>query len=87
MCLQGVSGSATDQEGLVELKQARKLLEQLVHAVQPLQEDGALLAHVIGVLLVAAAVAELVAEVQPIRLHQHLKTLQEKNRTCRKVLR
>ena len=48
---------------------------QLVHAVQPLQKDGAALVHVVRLLAVAAAVAELVAEVQPLRLHQHLEAL------------
>lgn len=43
--------------------------------VQPLQEDGALLANVVGVLLVATAIPELVTVVQPLRLHQHLETL------------
>lgn len=71
----GIEGAATHQEGLVELKQAGELFEQLVNAVQPLEEDGTLLAHVVGVLLVAAAVAKLVPEVQPISLDEHLETL------------
>lgn len=65
----------THQEGLVELKQAGELFEQLVHTVQPLQEDGTLLAHVVCVLLVATAVPEFMTVVQPLSLHKHLKTL------------
>lgn len=65
----------THQEGLVELKQARKLFEQLVHTVQPLQEDGTLLTYVVSVLLVATAVPELMAIVQPLSLYQYLETL------------
>ena len=65
----------THQEGLVELKQAGELFEQLVDGVQPLQEDGTLLAHVICVLLVAAAVPELMTVVQPLSLYKHLETL------------
>lgn len=64
------------QEGLVELKQAGELFEQLVDTVQPLQEDGALLAHIIRVLLVAAAIPELVTVVQPVDLDKHLKPLE-----------
>lgn len=67
--------AATHQEGLVELKQTGELFEQLVNAVQPLEEDGTLLAHVVGVLLVAAAVAKLVAKVQPVSLDKHLEAL------------
>lgn len=68
-------GKDTHQEGLVELKQAGELFEQLVNTVQPLQEDGTLLAHIICVLLVATAIPKLVAIVQPVDLHKHLKTL------------
>lgn len=74
----GEGSVATHQEGLVELKQAGELFEQLVNAVQPLEEDGTLLAHIVGVLLVAAAVAKLVTEVQPVRLYKHLETLRIK---------
>lgn len=69
-------GKDTHQEGLVELKQAGELFEQLVNTVQPLQEDGTLLAHIIRVLLVATAIPKLVAVVQPVDLHKHLKTLE-----------
>lgn len=69
------SNTATHQEGLIELKQAGELFEQLVNAVQPLKEDGTLLAHVVCIFLVAAAVAKLVAEVQPVSLDKHLETL------------
>lgn len=66
----------TYQEGLIELKQAGELFEQLVNRVKPLQEDGTLLAHIVGVLLVATAVPKLMTKVQPLRLYQHLETLQ-----------
>ena len=69
------------QEGLVELKQTGELFEQLVHTVQPLQKHGTLLADVVRVLLVAAAVPELMAVVQPIGLHQHLETLERERDT------
>jgi hypothetical protein len=72
---QGTDGRTTHQKGLVELKQAGELLDELVHTVQPLQEHRALLADVVRVLLVAAAVPELMAVVQPLRLHQHLEPL------------
>lgn len=65
----------THQEGLVELKQAGKLFKQLVNTVQPLQEDRTLLAHVVSVLLVAAAVPEFMTVVQPLSLYKHLETL------------
>lgn len=63
------------QEGLVELEGAGELPLQLVNAVQPLQEDRAALVQVVRLLAVATAVRELVAEVQPLSLHQHLETL------------
>lgn len=69
------SWTTTHQESFIKLKQAGELFEQLVNAVQPLQEDGTLLAHVIHVLLVAAPVPEFMAKVQPLCLHKHLKTL------------
>lgn len=65
----------THQEGLVELKQTGKLFEQLVNTVQPLQEYGTLLAHIISVLLVATAVSKLMAVVQPLSLYKQLETL------------
>lgn len=65
----------THQEGLVELKQAGELFEQLVNTVQPLQEDGTLLAHIVSILLVATAVPKLMAIVQPLSLYKHLETL------------
>lgn len=67
--------TCTHQEGLVELKGARKLPLQLVDAVQPLQEDGAALVQVLRVFSVAATVAEFVAKVKPIGLHQNLEAL------------
>lgn len=66
---------ATHQEGLIELKQAGELFEQLVNTVQPLKEDRTLLAHIVGVLLVAAAVTKLMTVVQPVSLHKHLEPL------------
>lgn len=44
-------------------------------AVEPLQEDRALLVHVLSVFAVTAAVRKLMAEIQPLRFHQHLETL------------
>lgn len=70
-----VEKGATHQEGLVELEQAGELFEQLVNTVQPLQEDGTLLAHVVCVLLVATSVSELMTKVQPFSLHKHLEPL------------
>lgn len=67
--------TATHQEGLVELKQAGELFEQLVNAVQPLQEDRTLLAHIVSILLVATAVPKLMTVVQPVNLYKHLETL------------
>ena len=51
-----------------------------MHAVQPLQEDGAAL---VGVLrgAMAAADSKLVTESQPLTLHQHLKTLENEERS------
>lgn len=65
----------THQKGLVELKQAGELFQQLVNTVQPLQEDRTLLAHIVSILLVATAVPELMTIVQPFCLHKHLETL------------
>lgn len=67
--------AATHQEGLVELKQAGELLEQLVNTVQPLQEDGTLLAHIGCVLLVTTPVPKLMTIIQPVGLHKHLEPL------------
>ena len=64
-----LQGFATYQEGLVELKETGELFEQLVDAVQPLQEDGTLLTHVVCVFLVATTIPKLMAKVQPFRLH------------------
>lgn len=60
--------TTTHQEGLIELKQAGELFEQLVNTVKPLQKDGTLLANIVSVLLVATAVPKLVTVVQPISL-------------------
>lgn len=65
----------THQEGFIKLEGAGELSLQLVNTVQPLQEDGAALVQVLRVLPVAAAVRELVAEVQPLRLYQNLEAL------------
>jgi len=65
----------THQEGLVELKETWELFEQLVNTVQPLQEDGTLLADVVSVLLVATAVPKLMTVVQPLGLYKHLEAL------------
>lgn len=47
-----------------------------MNTVQPLQEDGTLLAHVVSVLLVATAVPKLMTIVQPLSLYKHLETLE-----------
>ncbi|KAF3850652.1 hypothetical protein F7725_012424 [Dissostichus mawsoni] len=75
--LAGLSSDHTLQEGLVELEGAGELPLQLVDAVEPLQEHGAALVHVLRVLSVAAAVRKLMTEVQPVGLHQNLEALQE----------
>lgn len=46
-CIVGTVGGVCYQKGLVELKGAGKLPLQLVHTVQPLQEDGTALVHVL----------------------------------------
>ena len=74
----------TRQEGLVELKQAGELFEQLVNTVQPLQEDRTLFTHIVSILLVATAVPKLMAIVQPLSLYKQLETL---STTCLSVLR
>lgn len=70
----------THQEGLIELEGARELPLQLMNAVQPLQEDRATLVQVLRVFSVAASVGELVAKVQPLRLHQNLEALKRRRR-------
>ena len=65
----------TDQESLVELEGAGELSLQLVNTVQPLKKDRAALVQVLRVLPVTTAVGELMTEVQPLSLHQNLKTL------------
>lgn len=60
-----------DQEALIELKVARELFEQLMNAVQPLQEDGAVLVR----LEEGASQSKLVAKGQPLTLNQELESL------------
>ena len=48
-----------------------------MHAVQPLQEHGAALAGVRGRCVLPTAVAETMAEAQPLPFYQHLETLGE----------
>ena len=67
----------THQEVDVELEVAWELEQELMHAVQPLQEHGAALAGVRGRCVLPAAVAETMAEAQPLPLYQHLETLGE----------
>lgn len=67
--------ASTHQKGLIKLKQTGELFEQLVNTVQPLQEDGTLLAHIVGVLVVATAIPKLMTIVQPLGLYKHLETL------------
>lgn len=72
-----MKAKAPHQKGLVELEEAGELLEELMDAVQPLQEHGTLFAHILTVLLMTAAIRKLMTVIQPLRLHQHLKTLPE----------
>lgn len=69
--------TCTHQEGLIKLKGAWELPLQLMNTVQPLQEDRTALVQVLRVFSVAAAVSKLMAEVQPIGLHQNLEALHE----------
>lgn len=57
------------QECFIKLKQAGKLLEQLMNRIKPLQEHRALLILVLCILLVAAAISKLVTKIQPVRLY------------------
>lgn len=66
---------STYQKGLVELKGAWKLPLQLMHTVQPLQEDGAALVQVLRVVPMTTAVCKLMTKVQPFCLHQNLEAL------------
>ena len=59
------------QEALIELKVAGELFEQLVDAVQPLQEDRAVLVWVEE----GATQSKLMAKGQPLTLNQELETL------------
>ena len=59
------------QEALIELKVAGELFEQLVDAVQPLQEDRAVLVLVEE----GATQSKLMAKGQPLTLNQELETL------------
>ena len=63
------------QEVVVELKVRGELEEQLVNAVQPLEEDGAALVDVGACRVLPAAIAEPVTKPQPLSLHQHLEPL------------
>lgn len=84
---QGERGWPAHQEGLVELEGAGELALQLVNTVQPLQEDWAALVQVLRVLAVSAAVGKLVAKVQPLCFHQHLKALQGGGETSQQQVR
>lgn len=80
-CIVGTVGGAWYQKGLVELKRAGKLPLQLVYAVQPLQEDGTALVHVLGIFPMSTAVRKLMSEIQPLSFHQNLETLQRLKKT------
>lgn len=67
--LTDLPGSRTYQERFIKLKQAGKLLEQLVNRIEPLEEHRALLVLVLCVLLVATAVSKLVPKIQPVRFY------------------
>ena len=60
-----------DQVGFVELEVARVLSYELVHAVKPLQEDGAALTG----LSTQTALPKLVSIAHPLPLHQQLEAL------------
>ncbi len=70
-----MKAKAAHQKGLVELEEAGELLEELMNTVQPLQEHGTLFTHILSVLLMTTAIRKLMTVIQPLRLHQHLKTL------------
>lgn len=67
--------SQLDQEAQVEFKVARELKEELVNAVQPLQEDGTTLVEVGRSHGVTASVSHLVAKVEPFPFNKNLKSL------------
>lgn len=62
-------GSRTYQKCFIEFKQARELLEQLMHRIKPLEEHRTLFILVLCIFLMATAVSKLVPKIQPIRLH------------------
>ncbi len=67
------ASSYLDEVSEVELEVARELEQQLMHAVEPLQEDGTALVGVgRGRGARPAPVRHLVPVVQPLALHQHL---------------
>lgn len=75
-CIDKTVGGVWYQKGLVELKRAWKLPLQLMHAIQPLQEDGTALVHVLCIFPMSTAVCKLMTEIQPLSFHQNLETLQ-----------
>lgn len=69
------SQATTHKECFVKLERAGELPLELMDAVQPLQKHRAALIEVIRILTMATAIGKLVAEIQPLHLHQHLETL------------
>lgn len=64
-----------EEESLVELKDIRVLLHDLVDAIQPENEDGRTLL-ILGIAIILAETAtELVTKRAPLLLHEHLKAL------------
>ena len=68
----------THQECLIELEGTGELSQELVDAVQELQEHRAPLISVLGVDTQGTTVRKLVTKLKPLPLHQHLETLQER---------
>ena len=66
-----------DEKGLVELEGARKLLRQLPHALEQLVEDWRALLETLAPVAhdVRTALAELVAEREPLFLDEDLKAV------------
>jgi len=67
----------------IELEAARELFDQLMDAVQPLEEHWTpLIAIITGV---ATPISKLVAKQQPLPLQQHPKALREEDQ-CRSTI-
>ena len=69
------SDSTTNQKGFVELERTRELTKQLMHAVEPLQEDGTTFIDVIGCRTLSTAISKFVSKLQPLFFHQDAESL------------